>query len=796
MRIFFTLLVLLFLPISLIAQEHHGRGNSTIIIGEIVSSDDGKPIQFATIAIADNNNFACISDERGRFKLRSPLGNIKIIVSYVGFNKYEKSLNLTAGKTEPLKISLKRATMGIDEIVVKTESASSRAQKVAFNVQALSMGELSNTTANLSDGLSKISGVRIRESGGVGSDTKISLNGFSGNHVKIFIDGILQENNAAFSLSNIPANFAEHIEVYSGAAPIEFGTDALGGVINIVSKKQNRAGWSVDLSSSYGSFNTYRNNLVFTHQLDNGFQYKVNAYQNYSDNNYKIDNTVTLFLDGGFSTTPSTVYTVERFNDTYHNEAVIAEMGFRNKKWADLATLSMNYAQYYKEIQTGSRQTVVFGGRHREGYSLIPTVQYSKRDIFTKGLNVKANANYNYGVTMVIDTTVYNYNWFGDTQKDASRTYTYRETTEDSWNANANATYKASESHSFALNYSTNSSARVSRSATAGVDFEDYDDPQYTTKGVTGLSYMLRLKEAFNAQAFGKYYTQSNDGVTVDDEGISTQRNAKNSYTGYGAAATGFFLQGFQAKLSYEKSYRLPTTTELFGDSDLELGNVGLRPESSDNYNTSLSYRQSFKKHSVDITGGLIYSNTKDFIRRVISDDGETSSSVNHGNAKTKGWNAALRYDYGKLLSMGGSINALNVRDDEMYNAETGAYSLTYGQRMPNEPYLYASADGRINFYDLISKRDHFYIVYDLFYQHEFPLYWENFGDIDTKKTVPTQYAHNITLHYILKDGKYNFSLECKNIMDAKIYDNFSLQKAGRAFYGNVRVTFGNINKK
>ena len=44
----------------------------------------------------------------------------------------------------------------------------------------------------------------------------------------------------------------------------------------------------------------------------------------------------------------------------------------------------------------------------------------------------------------------------------------------------------------------------------------------------------------------------------------------------------------------------------------------------------------------------------------------------------------------------------------------------------------------------------------------------------------------------VCKNGRYNVSLECRNFTDEKLYDNFSLQKAGRAFYGKLRVCFGN----
>lgn len=68
-------------------------------------------------------------------------------------------------------------------------------------------------------------------------------------------------------------------------------------------------------------------------------------------------------------------------------------------------------------------------------------------------------------------------------------------------------------------------------------------------------------------------------------------------------------------KLSYEKAFRLPTTDELFGDEDLEAGKVNLKPEKSDNLNLSFSYNYQFGKHGVYAEAGLIYRDTKDYIK-------------------------------------------------------------------------------------------------------------------------------------------------------------------------------------
>ena len=100
---------------------------------------------------------------------------------------------------------------------------------------------------------------------------------------------------------------------------------------------------------------------------------------------------------------------------------------------------------------------------------------------------------------------------------------------------------------------------------------------------------------------FGKYYDQFVAGpiatTTNQDKYVRTTRSINSM--GYGAAGTYFILSGLQVKVSYEKAYRLPTIEEMFGDEDLEMGDIGIKPESSDNLNLNLSYNKTFGKHSV-----------------------------------------------------------------------------------------------------------------------------------------------------------------------------------------------------
>ena len=80
-------------------------------------------------------------------------------------------------------------------------------------------------------------------------------------------------------------------------------------------------------------------------------------------------------------TDKSDVRHVKRFNDRFHNESVAASVGFTGRSWADRLMLTLTAASYYKEIQTGVYQETVFGDKHRHGYSVVPTLEYCKKNL-------------------------------------------------------------------------------------------------------------------------------------------------------------------------------------------------------------------------------------------------------------------------------------------------------------------------------------------------------------------------------------------------------------------------------
>ena len=694
----------------------------------------------------------------------------------------------------------------LDEVVV-TASGVGRTKRTAYNVVVADVKEQHNSSKNLAQALKALPGVRLRETGGVGSDHQMMLDGFSGRHVKVFVDGVPYEGaGAGMSLNNLPISMADRIEVYKGVVPVEFGADAIGGVINVVTRKQPER-FGLDASYTYGSFNTHKTHVNLSQRLKSGLIYEINAYQNYSDNDYYIHNWVRTFEvnpDGSVVKHPvdkSDVKRVRRFNDAFHNEAVAAKMGVKDKAWADRLLFGMQYAHYYKEIQTGVYQDIVFGQKHRHGYSLVPSLEYAKRDLLTRGLNLTVHANYHHNLTHNVDTAARYYNWYGQYYaKDSQGELSYQRSQQQNrnWNATASMDYRVGRIHSLSLNHVHSGFHRTSRNHVgASSVLTAYTIPKQTRKGITGLAYRLYPSDRWNATAFVKHYHQYCRGAvseSADGVGNYVERTRRVQAMGYGAAGTYYFMPELQAKLSYEKACRLPTNDELFGDEDQEAGKTDLRPERSDNLNLNLSYQWRRHRHGLYLEASLIYRDTRDYIKRGIGKHGALQYGIyeNHGHVRTMGYNLALRYKYARWIAAGLALNHADTRDYERYLAgDTNQPNVHYKDRLPNVPYRYVTADANLYWHDLFRKGNTLTLTYDMMWQHAFPLYWESIGSTESKNMVPTQCSHNVALTYSIGRGRYNLSLECNNLTDARLYDNFSLQRPGRAFYAKARIHIG-----
>lgn len=784
------LTTLLLIPLAAAAS---GGQRDGIISGKIMTSG-GDPVEYADV-ILKGTSFSARTDGKGLYRLNAPAGRYTALFSFVGFETKEVPVTIKAAAMTKINVRLNSVTELAEVIVVGNPL--DKVRNSAFNATAVSTRGLVNTTRTLSDAIAKAPGMKIRESGGVGSDMAVTMDGFSGKHVKVFIDGVPQEGvGSSFGLNNIPVGFADRIEVYRGVVPVGFGTDALGGIINIVTPKRRRR-WFVDASYSFGSFNTHKSYANFGQTLSNGFRYEINAFQNYSDNDYRVDAPVEDFATGAINRKKPE--NVKRFNDTYHNEAVVAKVGITDKPWADRLMFGLTCSHMYKEIQTGVRQEIVYGQKHRHGHSLIPSLEYCKRNLLTPGLDIIVNAAYNRNSTVNVDTASVKYNWRGESEKlnsPGEQSYQYSRARSDNWSAAFTANYRLADRHLITVNNVFNSFSRSNDNLLTRVKSSD-EFAKVTRKNIVGLSYSLSPVRQLNFVVFGKHYRQYVSGpIASTSAQDSYRRTSHTSATfGYGAAGTWFAPSGFQLKASYEKACRLPTIEEMFGDEDLEVGDIGIKPESSRNVNVSLSYRADSGPHSIFAEAGLIYRDTRDYIQRnILSLGGGKSAAtyVNYGRVDTKGISISARYSFSGWLSAGAGFTQMDVRDNMKKAMGTSAANISYRERMPNLPYMFADSDISFYWHGAGRRANVMTVTYDNQFTRSFCYYSSNIGANKSDYIVPDQFAHNLTVSYGISNGRYNLSFECRNLTGARLYDNFSLQKAGRAFYGKIRIYFGN----
>ncbi len=316
---------------------------NTNISGEVLDQND-TPIPGVLIRISPIAK-GLVTDENGKFSLSVP-SNQKYILefSFMGFKDHKEEISL-GSVAKKLRIKLEEDENDLEEFTVLGKSELREIKERAFNVEVVDARKLHHTNLDLGHALDRVSGVRVRESGGVGSRMNFSLNGFSGKQVKFFIDGIpMDDFGSSFQLNNIPINLAERIEVYKGVVPIGLGADALGGAVNIVTKNVQKN--YADVSYSYGSFNTHRTVINTAFVAKSGFTFQLNAFQNYSDNNYWVDVDVADIETGKYYPNQH----VRRFHDTYHNETVIAQLGVQGKSYADKLLFGLTAGKNYSAI--------------------------------------------------------------------------------------------------------------------------------------------------------------------------------------------------------------------------------------------------------------------------------------------------------------------------------------------------------------------------------------------------------------------------------------------------------------
>lgn len=766
------------------AQDKNGMVTGT------VQDDSGEPVPFAYVLI-ESLNMGTTTDGQGAYILKNiPQGSHTFTAKYMGYTSQQKTLTVNGHHT--LNFTIAQNTQELEEVQVRGKSEATLVREQSYAISSIDAKPLQNLNMDVNQVLGKVSGVRVRETGGLGSRFDFSLNGFSGNQVRFFLDGIPMENfGSSLTLNNLPINLAKRIEVYKGVVPVWLGSDALGGAVNIVTSQDE--GTYLDASYSYGSFNTHRSSISggYTNE-ETGFTVRATLFQNYSDNSYKVrvnKKRGTVIL--------KETEEVERFHDAYDSKSAMFDIGLIDKPYADKMLLGFVWSNSEKEQQTGATMEKVYGQRKQLNSTVMPTFRYKKTDLFTKGLELNAFASYNFGYTQTIDTVSRTYFWDGSyTEKadptDGELNRTLYKFQDNAFVGRTNLSYVLNDNHSVVVNYTVNQIDRKGNDAANPLEISN-KEPKIVTKSVVGAGYKFDWKEKLTLSLFLKNYlldgeTYYTDNIYSNPERV--RRDLKQWQTGYGTAFSYRFpVLNLQLKGSVERAYRMPEAQELFGDGANVEGNVLLKPEESMNYNIGVLYEMIVAKHHViNLEANYLKRDVKQFIRPSVGSSDPTSSYVNEDAVDAFGVEGSVRYTYKGLLRISANGTYQVQRND--VKTIDGEPNPLYHKQVPNQPYLFANANATLNFSNQYFDEDKLSFTYGASFFEEYFLFWAAHGNSDSKKTIPRQFTHNVSINYSLRDGRYNMSLSCNNLFDAELYDNFKLQKPGRAFSVKLRYFF------
>lgn len=246
LKTLFTILMLC-VATSLMADTPTG----TVVSGTIIDSRNGEALAHINVAVA-GTMLMCETDATGKYKIENlPTGELTLVVRATGYRTERRQISSSAGEILTADFALERDEIALDEVVVSSNRNLSLRRNAPTLVSVVDT-RLFNLTHSmcLAQGLNFQPGVRTEDNCQNCGFSQVRINGLDGHYSQILIDSrpVFSALQGVYGLEQIPANMIERVEVVRGGGSALFGSSAIGGTINIITKEP--AGNSIDASHS------------------------------------------------------------------------------------------------------------------------------------------------------------------------------------------------------------------------------------------------------------------------------------------------------------------------------------------------------------------------------------------------------------------------------------------------------------------------------------------------------------------------------------------------------------------
>ncbi len=776
------------IPITTYAQD-------TYKIRGSVKDNRGETLIGASVSV-DGMNLHEITNEKGEFTLTLPRRNTYVVSArHIGFRQVTQTVPFTKIDS-PLTFILQDDHTQLSEVQVTGRTETQEAKLQPIKAEVINTKAVREQPSTLVELMNRSAGIRIRQTGGLGSNAGLMMNGFQDRAIKNFKDGIPMDYlGAGYNISLVPVNMLERVEVYKGVLPTGLGADALGGAVNLVTKKSLYR--YAEASYEIASFNTHRVSLngLYT-DTTRHFFIGADAFMNRSDNNYKVDVTVT-----DHETAARSEAEVRLFHNKFTNYYAEAYGGLTSLRWADELRLGVTWFRINRQNQYGSSMSQPFGAALSRQYSVIPTLRYRKTfgrlslDQFLTRSDIH---------TQQVDTARGTYDWYGHFIPSPSRRGEIRangslsDITFSYFTSRTNVSYRFNDAHKAEINaVSTHISRdgldpRGLKMPETGQDILSLPAKYYKFVGAAGLESVF-LNERLTNNLIGKFYYYNTSTINVDVYGtaLGEHRFVSNSSFGIAEALKFALTPATFFRVSAEAATRLPEQDEMFGDGNFHRSNFLLKPEKSVNINAGF---RTEKRNAYNLEVNTFYRITRDLIIKVPIDFIFTQNK-NVSDVMGLGLEADLNVYLTRWLRANGNFTYQDFRLFDTGN------QLLEKARLRNTPYFFANfganasldriaGSGKLQLYYYFTFVREYYLDYIPKSQEPdgFLGLWGK-ARLDAPNVIPSQALHSIGFTYNPVNERLAIGFQAKNIFNTNVYDNFRIQNAGRSFHVKVNYT-------
>lgn len=220
-----------------------GRRSDTNIVGHVIDGVTGKHVPYVNITLK-GTTIGTTTDESGHYFLKNlPEGTFTMEVSTLGYKSVSREVELNRGKTREENFTIEEDLIALDGVVVSANrnETSRRMAPTLINVIDTRLFE-TTTSPTLAEGLNFQPGVRVENNCQNCGFQQVRINGLEGPYTQILIDSrpIFSALSGVYGLEQIPANMVERVEVMRGGGSALFGSSAIAGTINIITKEPLR----------------------------------------------------------------------------------------------------------------------------------------------------------------------------------------------------------------------------------------------------------------------------------------------------------------------------------------------------------------------------------------------------------------------------------------------------------------------------------------------------------------------------------------------------------------------------